>query len=178
MTEEQKKLVEDNHKLIYAYLYQKDLDEEEYYDLAAIGLCKAAKKFDPNKGYKFSTLAYKSMQNEILNGMRLEKLKRCIPKNKLVYYNSETIFSESSEEYINFLPSKENIEDDAIFSVFFEWICSKCKKERDVEILRFLMEGYTHKEIGDIFNISRQTIGKIRDEIRDKYLFYSKKCKK
>lgn len=45
MTDEQKQLVEQNHNLIYFYLYRHNLSIEEYYDVAAIGLCKAAITF-------------------------------------------------------------------------------------------------------------------------------------
>ena len=42
MTKEQQKLVEENHGLIYSFLAKHNLPIEEYYDLAAIGLCKAS----------------------------------------------------------------------------------------------------------------------------------------
>ena len=45
MTEKQKQLVVDNHNLIYSFLHKHGFDEEEFYDLAAIGLCKAAKSY-------------------------------------------------------------------------------------------------------------------------------------
>ena len=42
LTKQQQQLVEDNHKLIYFYLYRNSLSVDEFYDVAAIGLCKAA----------------------------------------------------------------------------------------------------------------------------------------
>ena len=42
LTQQQQQLVEDNHKLIYFYLYRNSLSVDEFYDVAAIGLCKAA----------------------------------------------------------------------------------------------------------------------------------------
>ena len=69
-------LIEENHNLIYSYLHKMRLDIEEYYDLAAIGLCKAANNFDETKGFKFSTYAYRCMNNEVLNQIRKES--RCV----------------------------------------------------------------------------------------------------
>lgn len=45
ITEAEKKLVEQNHNLIYAFLQKYHLTIEDYYGLAAIGLCKAAMTF-------------------------------------------------------------------------------------------------------------------------------------
>lgn len=49
MNDEQRKLVENNHNLIYAILHKYNLPIDEYYDVAAIGLCKAAITFDAEK---------------------------------------------------------------------------------------------------------------------------------
>ena len=83
MTQEQRKLVEENHKLIYYTLNKYKLNPEEYYDILAIGLCKAAIKFDPERS-KFSTFAMKVMYNEFLQHDRNEKAeKRKENKNTL-----------------------------------------------------------------------------------------------
>lgn len=83
MTQEQRKLVEKNHNLIYHTLHKYKLNEEEYYDILAIGLCKAAIKFDPERS-KFSTFAVKVMYNEFLIHDRDENAnKRKANKNTL-----------------------------------------------------------------------------------------------
>lgn len=83
MLDEQKKLVEENHKLIYYTLSSYRLNPEEYYDILAIGLCKAAMNFDPKKS-KFSTFAMKVMYNEFRQYQRMENLeKRKANKNTL-----------------------------------------------------------------------------------------------
>ena len=46
MTDYQKQLVTDNHNLIYRFLQKEKLNMEDWYDLAAIGMCKAAKTFN------------------------------------------------------------------------------------------------------------------------------------
>ena len=54
LTKEQQKLVLNNHNLIYKCLKKYNLSAEEYYDIAAYALCKAALHFDPDKGCRFS----------------------------------------------------------------------------------------------------------------------------
>ena len=75
LDEHQKKLVEKNHNLIYHTLNKYKLNEEEYYDILAIGLCKAAIYFDPKQS-KFSTFAMKVMYNEFLQHDRNENAQK------------------------------------------------------------------------------------------------------
>ena len=83
LDEKQRELVEKNHKLIYYTLRKYKLNEEEYYDILAIGLCKAAMNFDPERS-KFSTFAMKVMYNEFLQHDRDENAnKRKLNKNTL-----------------------------------------------------------------------------------------------
>ena len=59
LNDEQRKLVADNHNLIYQYLIDNNLPQDEYYDIAAIGVCKAAMGYDASKGINFSTCVHK-----------------------------------------------------------------------------------------------------------------------
>ena len=73
LNDAQRKLVEENHSLIYKYLNSRNLSMdsiEDWYGTAAIGLCQAALCYDPNKGIKFSTLAYVCMDNSVRTIMR------------------------------------------------------------------------------------------------------------
>ena len=49
LTEEQKKLVEDNHNLIYGYCHRYNLNVEEYYGDLAVTLCEAAQTYKEEK---------------------------------------------------------------------------------------------------------------------------------
>ena len=83
LDEKQKKLVEKNHNLIYHTLNKHKLNQEEYYDILAIGVCKAAIKFGRERS-KFSTFAVKVMYNEFLQHDRNENAKkRKVNKNTL-----------------------------------------------------------------------------------------------
>lgn len=65
LSEAQRRLAEENHKLIYQFLRDCNLPLDEFYDIAALGLCKAAQGYDARKGVKFATYAYRVMLNEI-----------------------------------------------------------------------------------------------------------------
>lgn len=72
LNDEQRRLAEDNHALIYVALSEccKPDEREEYYGVAAEGLCKAARTWDSSRGVRFSTYAVKCMVNECLCAKR------------------------------------------------------------------------------------------------------------
>ncbi len=79
LSEEQQKLVEENHNLIYSFLKSRKLSldaVEDWYGAAAIGLCKAAIAYDKKRKAKFTTFAYLAMETEVRQVMRRNR--KCI----------------------------------------------------------------------------------------------------
>lgn len=74
LTLDQQRIVSENHNLIYSLANKKSINLDEYYDVLAIGLCKAAIAFDNTKG-KFSTLAYTVMLNEYKQELRNSRMR-------------------------------------------------------------------------------------------------------
>lgn len=76
MTDEQKRLVEDNTRLVNFALQKFCPDpqilggEEDAWQIGCIGLCKAAINYDPCRGGKFSTLAVRCIRNELWQALR------------------------------------------------------------------------------------------------------------
>ena len=78
LTEPQKKLVEDNEKLIYYGINKYGYgDIERFYGAAAVGLCRAAETYQTSKGTKFSTYALRCIRNEIYMECRKAKGQKC-----------------------------------------------------------------------------------------------------
>lgn len=66
LTEEERKLVENNHDLIYMLADCLELDIDEYYGLLAISLCHAAQKYKTrNYAYGFAEFAKIIMVREL-----------------------------------------------------------------------------------------------------------------
>lgn len=67
MSEERERLCTENLNLIYHVLQQMGLYNkcDLYYDVGVIGLVKASKVYDENKGVKFITYASRCIRNEI-----------------------------------------------------------------------------------------------------------------
>ena len=87
LNDEQRQFVAENHNLIYSFLNSNKLDIEEWYDLAAIGLCKAAINYNGEIA-KFSTFAYKCMWNQVHIEMRKQYAIRRADDNAVLYYQT------------------------------------------------------------------------------------------
>lgn len=156
LTNEQAKIVEDNCGLIYSFAkrYCIDLCEDDNYGLLAIGLCKAAQKYNPNKG-SFSTIAYYAMRSEIRHNYTTQTyIKRDVRRiNK--YNDFEDVELGGSEVDIN------QSEDVLLSHIEYKNILNYLKQvlsDRRYAILEYTLKGYTLMEIGRMLNISHQAV--------------------
>lgn len=151
-------------------MYKYHLNVEEWYDLAAIGLCKAANTYNNSKS-GFSTYAYKCMYTTIIMEKRKENAMRIIPQNQIVYYENQV--SEESKDndtstFLNYIPSKQNIENETISTLSLENIENELAGNKR-KVFLLLREGYAQCEISEIIGISKQRVSKIKQEIVEKY---------
>ena len=151
-------------------MYKYHLDVEEWYDIAAIGLCKAANTYNNDKS-EFSTYAYKCMYTTIIMEKRKENAMRTIPQNQIVYYENQV--NESSKDndtstFLNYIPSKQDIENETISALSLENIENELVGNKK-KVFLLLREGYTQCEISKIIGISKQRVSKIKQEITEKY---------
>lgn len=165
MTPEQQKLVTDNHNLIYSFLHSKNLSIEEWYDAAAIGLCKAAIGFKEEKSC-FSTYAYLCMNCTIGIIKRTERASKTIPEACLVYYDSNFQSGEETQiaTILDVIPGGENTEDQAISNFTFEQI-EEDMKENEKQIMELFSAGYKQMEIAAIMNCSQPQVSRIKAKI-------------
>ena len=113
----QEQLIMDNHNLVYHILQKMNLYNQldEYYDIAVIGLIKAAKNYDATKQINFSTFAGKCIRNEILLYLRQQQSNR-LKANYNTISLEKTVFEENGNKIllIDKLPGNVNIEQELI----------------------------------------------------------------
>ncbi len=169
LSKDQQNLVSNNHKLIYSFANKMGLDIEEYYGLLAIGLCKAAKTYNPNRGYAFSTYAYITMRNECYMYWRHLKRDNQIPEELIFSYNTPLSDEEDGKDYV------ERIND--IFGTYQlntigvevkEFLESLTKKEK--QIIFEKMHGYTQKEIAMHIGKSQTMVCRMVNRIKEKWI--------
>lgn len=164
ITDEQQKLVTDNHNLIYRFLQKYHLTVDEYYDIAAIGLCKAAISFDSEKA-QFSTYAFACMRSQVCKEIRKGKAVSVIPNDKIVYYQATMENNDGdSASFINFIPSKEHIEDDVLSKVLLDKCLNKLS-DRDKKVYELLKKGYKQIEIGKVIGCSQVHVSRLKKKL-------------
>ena len=166
------KFILENEALIYLVLknlkimYLKDL----YYDVGMIGLVKACRTYDKEKGFTFSTYAYNVIKNEILCELKKENTeirksnKNTISLNTLLSFDgNEAITLEDKipddfnlEEYVETKEENEKL---------YTMIKTLTKKEQETICLYYGI-GYKRlngREIAEKLGVSRELIYKRKE---------------
>ena len=153
LTAEQQKLAADNHNLIYDCLHRNGWDIDEYYDLAAIGLCKAAMAYDPSKG-KFTALAYRAMSNEVKKTFELAACK----KRTATLVSLDAPIEGTQATYGGLISKGPDPEDEAICSEIIDKILQMKPDIKEAVLLTY--QGKSTKEIAKRQGCTHQYISR------------------
>lgn len=165
MTKEAKQLAEENHSLIYSFLRTYQLPEEEYYGLAAIGLCEAAMSFREGRSC-FSTYAYRCMSTEVMHECAKQRRKKIIPEHLIFHYQSEIEGHDGkTAPFLEHMPVSGNTEDEAVAKVLFNDYMEMLN-ERDRKILLLSREGYSCRDIEKILGCSKSQVSIVKQKLR------------
>lgn len=159
LTNEQQKLVSDNHNLIYAYARKHNLDLDEYYGILAIGLCKAALIFDSNLGFMFSTLAHVSMHHECYSYQRdMSRRKRYIPDELMMSLDAPVDDDPYSKELYDKIYDifNDKYRTGVIKTELKDFI--RTLRQTDQLILFYTFQGYEQKEIAAALGMTRANV--------------------
>lgn len=162
LNDTQRKLVEDNHNLIYSFLnsHRLSLDaDEDWYGTAAIGLCKAALAYDSSKKLKFGTLAYVCMENEVRCIMRVNG--KCVVPDISLDYEYADESNNGCAMLGDVIPDNK----DFYYPVYlYDAIELATKKisDRDKKIIDLVIHSsHTDAEIGKMFGVTKQSVSRI-----------------
>ena len=167
LTNEQQKLVEQNHNLIYSFISFRNLDLDEYYDLLAIVLCRAAMFYKDDNKTKFSTYVYSAFDLELKRVFAFNnrsKRKTEIPIWSLDY-EYETEYGIVS--LTNLIPDdfdlEEYVEECFLKQAMTEII--KTLNDYEYDYLMEFLSGKTLVSIAKEHNCSKQNVHQIKNRI-------------
>lgn len=118
------KLVLDNMGLVHStvkHFVNRGTDYDDLVQIGSLGLIKAAKSYDPCRGFEFSTYAFSMISGELKRHFRddgLIKISRNIKKNcaYMLRMREEYISEHGSEPSVSYLAEKCGIEkEEAVF---------------------------------------------------------------
>lgn len=177
MTVEQRKLVEENHNLIYYvfHRYCKGQHLEDVYGDLAIALCYASSKYRNNKNIDFSTYAVTAMLNRLkqlkTNASRLKRTAKVVSYDNSPKGNETTVYIDQLT-YLDLLEDKrQNVEEKVILKSVLRDINALPPNKK--EIMSLLIQNENMSEVARIVGISRQCmtekIRKIQKKLMTKY---------
>ena len=171
LTDEQRELVTKNHDLIYSFAHKINISIDEYYDVLAIGLCKAAKSFDNSKG-EFSTLAYSCMSNELGDCWRSMNKKSSVPNNMIVSCDStiEKEDADNKNSFIDAFSDCRSYEDEEYVTIVTDIFNQLNEKEKFV-FVKLLLDSSRH-DIAKAMNCSVPNVFYYVQNIRNKVVDY------
>lgn len=181
LTEEQKRLIEENHNIIYDFMNKRHIELDYYGDFAE-KLCRVIPHYDPEKAC-LTTFVYNVFDNYWKNILRLKyKPSRYIPVGKRVPMDS-CLYSNSNESVkVSEIIGADDIgyeeaEDIDLIKVIRKEIKKRYPKDTITgDIIDYIIKGYNCREVGDIYGVSRQAINarvqkirKIYEDIKEEY---------
>lgn len=160
-----------NHNLIYSFLRHHNLNIEDYYDIVAIGLVKAAQTFQEEKSSKFSSYAYFVMWNEIKSEWRKNSAQHREIQKYLISYNQNIKNNNEDGKTIllDCLPNINcNVENEIIIKTVVENFVKKIKNPNHKKIFYMHISGYKQREIAEEINQTQSNVNRIIKDLLQK----------
>ena len=165
LTENQSKLVEQNHNLIYGFARKYNLDIEEWYGILALALCKAALAFDDKKA-KFSTLYYLCASQMVEVERRKWRTQKRIPKESCISLDEplddtdltlKTCLADTRIDFVKDLELKDQLS-----------TLLKTLSDRDKKILKLIQLEVPQEIIGKIVGMPQSSVSRKLNQLRKK----------
>lgn len=160
LNDAQRKLVENNHNLIYSFLNSRHLSldsVEDWYGAAAIGLCKAAMVYDESRGTRFTTLAYICMDNEVRGTMRTERklVQPCVSLDEPIEETESLTVADVLTDY------KQDFTESVYLNDAIN-IAYKKLNNRDKAIIDMIVaKGMTNVAVAAKFGVAQPTVSRV-----------------
>lgn len=173
MTEEQRMLAAENHNLIYKFALHKEVSAEEYYDIFAIGLCKAAMYFDPALDVRFSTFAFQCMESEYKQYWRRELNGRHIPAGSVISYDALIADDNSDDSFLEIISNSTGKCRMDTAGLEMEEFSNRLP-ERQRAVLNGFLDGQNGADIALAMGVSRQCVYRLKTKLAEAWKKYNK----
>lgn len=164
LTPEQKTFAADNHGLVYKFLNENQLPEDEFYDVVIFGYLRAVRRFfvETNlQKYSFSTIAWNCMRVDLFNYNKMHFRKK---------RNAETI-SIHLIPHENTLPIEETLAkpDELMLQLETKLLLhdlASCISRQQMDMIRLKTSGYSIRDIAHIQKIPMKRVKEALEEVR------------
>ncbi len=163
LTKEQRDFAAERHNLIYAFLNDKGLPEDEYYDIVVFGFLRAVRRYlnlPHLQKYSFSTIAWSSMDCSLVNHFRGQNRQ----KRKGHTISLDTlVFEDEVLPLTEVLSAPDRLMADLEVQLMLHDLAAKVTRQQ-MDVVRQRHEGYCLREIA---KSQRTTIKHIQELLQD-----------
>ena len=164
LTCEQSIFAAENHNLVYKFLNENNLPENEYYDIVIFGYLKAVRDYltQPSlQKYTFATICWRIMSRSLFNYYKAQRSGK---------RNAQTISIHVSP-YEDGLPLEQTIPAPDTLMLRIETdlllhdLASRVSRQQ-MDMVRLKTSGYGNREIAQKQNISMKRVRELLDEVK------------
>lgn len=165
LNNEQRQFATDHHSLVYAFLNQKKLTEDGYYDVVIFGYLQAVRDYLENpdlQQYSFTTIAWKQMNHKLFDYYKT----RDRPKRNARTVSLYAVADSSGFTWEEILAGK----DDCMVEFEIELMLHDLAKQlprRQMSVIRQKADGYGIREIAKRENIAMRTVKMLLEDAYD-----------
>ena len=164
LTPEQKTFATDNHGLVYKFLNENQLPEDEFYDVVIFGYLRAVRRFfvETNlQKYSFSSIAWNCMRVDLFNYNKMHFRKK---------RNAETI-SIHLIPHENTIPIEETLAkpDELMLQLETKLLLHDLAgrvSRQQMDMIRLKTSGYSIRDIAHIQKIPMKRVKEALEEVR------------
>ena len=145
MTPAQQLFAEEHHNLVYAFLNEKKLPEDEYYDVVVFGYLQAVMDYTTqgeSSRFSFATIAWRKMESRLADHFRHQaSTKRAAPTVSL-----NAVMDDAGLSLSDMLSAADESFLDMETGLLFHDL-GRHMPRRDMNVLRLKADGYGMREI-------------------------------
>ena len=156
LNKRQTRFAEKNHKLVYAFLQERQYDPGDYYDLAVMGYLHAVERYFSHaylRRFSFSTIAYRAMQQSIVSWRRGESRRR-----------------QAEEAYSALYDRRETVCDAEPSEAYFFLELQKCGTPQQTMFALLRLHGYSIAEIAAQYKLDPRRVRRMLKSLYSAYL--------
>lgn len=166
LTREEREFATKWHNLIYTFLNEKRLPEEDYYDIIVFGFLRAVKEYFSKPAlhkYSFSTIAWKKMDSALINHFQSEscqKRKACTVSIHSFTYGRECTPLEEA------IPAPDRLMQQLETELLLHDLAQRATRQQ-MAVVQLRSAGYNMREIAKTQSIPMKRVQELLSEIRD-----------
>ena len=170
LTPEQQSFAADNHGLVYAFLNERRLQNDDFYDIVVFGFLRAVRNYlsKPQlRRYKFSTIAYNAMKSDLHSHYESQSCQKrsgiTVSLESNVYGDDEVL---SLQEVLS-VPDSNTVDFET--ELIMLELASRVSK-REMDVIRMKKDGYGVREIAKAQRMPMKGVNELLASVRDTVL--------